>query len=188
MSIIWYMTNTLISCLWLVSIHTIIFRLGWLGKYHFPYILFYIQYDYIFDKKQKHLSTMCLTQISVNWNILYIIHKKAQTTTYMQRQPSWHLHHVHDHGWDFSTDVCSWWFLLHVTNQPTKPPKQLAEGGDLRESTTGNPLVCVAIPVFTASLGTISDTLNCNCGCAYDNNFPSWLKTLMWANWRPLAE
>jgi hypothetical protein len=65
-------TNTLISCLWLASTYTqsfLDYTVDWLGKHHFLYVLFYIRYDYIFNKKQKHLSTMCLTQISVNWNI-----------------------------------------------------------------------------------------------------------------------
>jgi len=179
----------LISCLWLISIYTqsfLDYSVGWLGKHHFLYVFFYIRYDYIFNKKQKHLSTMCLTQISINWNIsLYHTQERHEQQHTCKAN---HLPHIHDHGWQFFTNVCSWWFIIHVTNQPTKPPQQLAEGGDLRDSTSGRPSFCVAVPVFTASLGTITDTLNHNWDCAYDNDFPLWLKTLTWANWKPLAE
>jgi hypothetical protein len=190
MSIIWYVKNTVISCLWLVSIYTqsfLDYTVGWLGKHHFLYVLFYIRYDYVFNKKQKHLSTMCLTQISVNRNIS-LYHTQARH----EQQHTCSTNHL---------DICPMFmtvddsslpnvFLMILTpcTQPTKPPKQLAEGGDLHKSISGRPSVSVAIPAFTTSLGTITDTLNYNWDCAYDNDFPSWLKTPTWANWRPLAQ
>lgn len=40
----------------------------------------------------------------------------------------------------------------------------------------------------TASLGSITETLNYKWDCAYAKDFPSWLKTPTWAKWRPLLE
>jgi len=55
------------------------------------------------------------------------------------------------------------------TNQSTK---ELTEGRDLRKSASRLPSACFAIPVLTASLGSVTDTLNCNCDCAYANDYP----------------
>jgi hypothetical protein len=66
----------------------------------------------------------------------------------------------------------------HPTNQPTK---ELTEGGDLRESASRRPSVCLAIPALTASLGSVTD--NYNVDCSYANDFPSRLKTPTLANW-----
>jgi len=40
----------------------------------------------------------------------------------------------------------------------------------LHKSASARPSVCLAIPAFAASLGTVTDT-NCNLGCAYANEF-----------------
>jgi hypothetical protein len=71
------------------------------------------------------------------------------------------------------------------TNQPTNQPtnqstKELTEGGDLRESASQRSSVCIAIPALTASLGSVTDTLNYNRDCTYANDFPSRLKTPTW--------
>jgi hypothetical protein len=55
------------------------------------------------------------------------------------------------------------------TNQKTK---ELTEGGDLHKSASRRPSACLVIPALTASLGSIPDTLNCNCDCSYANEFP----------------
>jgi hypothetical protein len=57
----------------------------------------------------------------------------------------------------------------HRTNQPTE---QLTEGRDLRKSTSRSLSVCLAIPVLTASLGSVTGTLKYNRNCAYANEFP----------------
>jgi hypothetical protein len=50
------------------------------------------------------------------------------------------------------------------------------------QPTKGRPSVCIDIPALAASLGSVSDTLNCNWDCAYANDFPSRLKNPMLAN------
>jgi len=46
------------------------------------------------------------------------------------------------------------------TNQPTnQSTKELTAGGDLRESASRRPSVCLAIPALIASLGSVTDTL-----------------------------
>jgi len=59
-----------------------------------------------------------------------------------------------------------------TSSQLIQPPptKELAEGGDLREIAIQRPSVRLAIPEFTASLGSVTDTLNWD--CAYTNWFP----------------
>jgi len=52
-------------------------------------------------------------------------------------------------------------------NQPTK---ELTEGGNLCESVSQRPSVCLAIPAW---LGSVTDTLNCNWDGTYANDFPS---------------
>jgi hypothetical protein len=59
------------------------------------------------------------------------------------------------------------------TNQPTnQTTKELNEGRDLHKSASRRPSTSLAIPALTASLGSITDTLICNCDCAYANEFP----------------
>jgi hypothetical protein len=59
------------------------------------------------------------------------------------------------------------------TNQPTnQKTKELTEGGDLHKSTSRSPSGCLAIPALTTPMGSITDTLICNCDCAYANDFP----------------
>ena len=41
----------------------------------------------------------------------------------------------------------------------------------MRKSTSGRPSVCLAIPAFAVSLGSVTDTLNCNLGCVFANEF-----------------
>ena len=53
----------------------------------------------------------------------------------------------------------------------------LKEGRDLRQTASRRPSVCTAIHALTASLGSITDTLNHNRDCACTNDFPSRLKT-----------
>ena len=77
--------------------------------------------------------------------------------------------------------------VAEATNQPTKHTKEITEGGDLRESASRRPSGCLAIPALTASLGSVTDTLNYNWDCAYANDFPSQLKTT-WANGGPVAQ
>jgi len=50
------------------------------------------------------------------------------------------------------------------------------------------PGVCLAIPAFIASLGSITDPLNCNRDCAYTNEFTSRLKTSTWEQWGPFLK
>jgi len=69
-----------------------------------------------------------------------------------------------------------------------KPNKELTEGRDLRESAVRRPSVCSAIPALTASLGSVTDPLNCNRDCAYANEFTSRLKTSTWAQWGPFLQ
>ena len=57
-----------------------------------------------------------------------------------------------------------------------EPTKELTDGGYLRESASRRPSVCLAIPALTASLRSVTDTLNYNWDCAYAD-FPSRLKT-----------
>ena len=64
-------------------------------------------------------------------------------------------------------------------NQPTKQPtnqptKELTEGGDLHRRASRRPSACSAFSALTASLGSITDTLNCDCdcACACANEFP----------------
>ena len=57
----------------------------------------------------------------------------------------------------------------------------------MRESASRRPSGSLAIPALTASLGSVTDTLNCNWDCAYANDFPSQLKTT-WANGGPVAQ
>jgi hypothetical protein len=40
------------------------------------------------------------------------------------------------------------------------------------------PSVCLAIPALTASLGSVTATLNSNWDCAYVDDLPSQLKTI----------
>jgi len=40
-----------------------------------------------------------------------------------------------------------------------------------------HPSICLDTPAFGASLGSVTDTLNYNCDCAYVNEFLSRLKT-----------
>ena len=100
---------------------------------------------------------------------------------------SWGKSHVPDvTGWNpsnISVVLTSCRLSCILTfNQPTnQPTKELTEDGDLRCGAGRRPSVCVAIPALTASLGSITDTLD----CAYVNDFPSRLKTPTWANWGP---
>ena len=48
----------------------------------------------------------------------------------------------------------------------------LIKGGDLPESASRRSWVRIAIPALTASLGSITDTLNHNRDCAYAKEFP----------------
>ena len=69
-------------------------------------------------------------------------------------------------------------------SKPTNPPtKELTEGGHLSKSASRCPSVCVATPALTASLGSETDTLNCNWDGAYVQYFPSQLKTPTRAHW-----
>ena len=52
----------------------------------------------------------------------------------------------------------------------------------LRKSASRRPPVCVAIPALTVSVGSVTDTLNCNWDCAYVNDFPSQLKISAWVS------
>jgi len=73
---------------------------------------------------------------------------------------------------------------LQLRNRPSthQPTKELTEGRDLHESASLHPSICLDIPSFGASLGSVTDTLNYNRDCAYVNEFLSWLKTSTWAN------
>ena len=60
-----------------------------------------------------------------------------------------------------------------IRNQPkNQPTKQLTEGRDLHKSASRRLSTSLTIPALTTSLGSITDTLNCNCNCAYVNEFP----------------
>jgi len=48
-----------------------------------------------------------------------------------------------------------------------QPAEELNEGEDFRENASRRPPVSLAIPAFTASLSSITDTLHYNCDCAY---------------------
>jgi hypothetical protein len=74
-------------------------------------------------------------------------------------------------------------FLAGIKHQPTnQPTKEVTEGEDLRENASRRSSVCIAIPALTASLDSVTDTLNYNRDCAYANNFPSLLKTPTWGD------
>jgi hypothetical protein len=47
------------------------------------------------------------------------------------------------------------------------PTTELTERASRRPSS-----FCLAVPAFPASLGSVTDTLNCNWDCAYANEFP----------------
>ena len=49
-----------------------------------------------------------------------------------------------------------------VNQTPNQTTRDLTEGRNLRKSTYRRPLTCLAIPVLTASLGLVTDTLNYN--------------------------
>ena len=51
--------------------------------------------------------------------------------------------------------------------QANQPTNQRANSRASRR-----PSVCLASPALTASLGSVTDTLNCNWDCAYANDFP----------------
>lgn len=70
-------------------------------------------------------------------------------------------------------------------NQPTKQP---AEGTDLRKNASRRPSACLAFPALTPSLGSITDILNCNCGCAYANEFPVAVEDLDVDKLRTIAQ
>jgi hypothetical protein len=64
------------------------------------------------------------------------------------------------------------------TNQPINQPtnqstKELTEGFASR-----SPSAYLAIPALTASLGSVRNTLTCNCDCAYVNEFPAAVEDL----------
>jgi hypothetical protein len=59
--------------------------------------------------------------------------------------------------------------MNETTNQPTK---QLTEGRRPERRRKSMPLGRLDIPALTASLGTVTDTLNFNWDCAYANEFP----------------
>ena len=50
------------------------------------------------------------------------------------------------------------------------------------------PSVCLAIPAFTTSLGSVTDTLNCNWDYAYANEFPVAVEDHDVGKLRTLAE
>ena len=60
--------------------------------------------------------------------------------------------------------------LINQTNQTAN------EGRDLHESTSRRPSFCLAIPTLSASLGSVTDTLNYNwdCACANDSCRSWW--------------
>jgi hypothetical protein len=58
----------------------------------------------------------------------------------------------------------------------------------LLESAHRLPSICLAIPASTASLGSVTDTLNINWDCTPANDLPARLKTPTWANWEPLLK
>jgi len=62
------------------------------------------------------------------------------------------------------------------------PNKELSEGGDLRERAIRRLSACLAILALTASLGPITDPLDCNRDCAYANEFTSQLNTSTWSH------
>jgi len=64
-------------------------------------------------------------------------------------------------------------FLRSGRNQPiNKPTSQRANlRRKLSQNASRRPSACLAIPALTASLDSITDTLNCNCDCAYANEF-----------------
>jgi hypothetical protein len=72
-----------------------------------------------------------------------------------------------------------------VCNQPSE---ELTDGGDLRKSASGRPSVCLAIPAFAASLDSVTDTLNCNFGCAYANEFAITVEDLVVDKLRTIAQ
>jgi hypothetical protein len=50
--------------------------------------------------------------------------------------------------------------------------KELTEGRRLKHWRQSTSLILLVIPALIASLGSVTDTLNCNCDCAYANEFP----------------
>jgi hypothetical protein len=75
------------------------------------------------------------------------------------------------------------------TNEPTnQPTKDLTEGRDLRKSTSQRLSASLAIPALTASLGSVTDTLNCSCDCAYANEFPTAVEDLDVDKLRTIAQ
>jgi hypothetical protein len=67
--------------------------------------------------------------------------------------------------------------LMLSTNRPTK---DLTFGGELRENAIPCPSVCLAIPAFIASLGSVTDPLNYKWDCAYANELPVAVEDRTW--------
>ena len=66
-------------------------------------------------------------------------------------------------GWQFVTDVSGQTIIPSSRveerkENAEKPTKPRTEGRDLRDSANRRPSVCTAIPAFTTSLGSITDT------------------------------
>jgi len=57
-----------------------------------------------------------------------------------------------------------------IINSLRQPTTQLTAVGDLRFRASRRPSHCLAIPAFSASLGSVTDTCNYNWDCAYTND------------------
>jgi len=61
--------------------------------------------------------------------------------------------------------------IINSLRQPTNQPiNHQTEVGDLHFRASRRPSHCLAIPAFSASLGSVTDTWNCNWDCAYAND------------------
>jgi hypothetical protein len=77
-------------------------------------------------------------------------------------------------------NICQKRLLLRNVNQPTIQRANRGQGVARKHKSTS--LNLFSHSCINALLGSVPDTLNYNRDCTYAKEFPSQLKTLMWAN------